>query len=101
MPLIILFEDAPDADPEIRKRHMPAHLAFLDRQSATIRAAGPLATAAGAGAGGLWVLDSDDIAAADAVVRQDPFWPTGLRLSYRILRWTQVFADGRRRIDAG
>jgi hypothetical protein len=25
---------------------------------------------------------------------RDPFWPTGLRKSVRILEWRQVFADG-------
>jgi hypothetical protein len=28
--------------------------------------------------------------------RADPFWPTGLRKAVRVLRWSQVFADGRR-----
>jgi uncharacterized protein YciI len=31
-------------------------------------------------------------------VKKDPFWPTGLRKSVRILAWKQVFADGRRSI---
>jgi hypothetical protein len=26
---------------------------------------------------------------------QDPFWPTGLRKSVRVLEWRRVFADGR------
>ena len=30
----------------------------------------------------------------DALVKADPFWPTGLRKSVRILKWNQVFADG-------
>jgi uncharacterized protein YciI len=29
-------------------------------------------------------------------VKADPFWPTGLRHSVRILSWSQVFADGKR-----
>ena len=38
--------------------------------------------------------DSPDV--VDALVKADPFWPTGLRHSVRILSWSQVFADGRR-----
>jgi uncharacterized protein YciI len=49
-------------------------------------------------AGGLWIVDADDPTTVDALVREDPFWPTGLRQSVRIMRWTQVFADGRRLI---
>jgi hypothetical protein len=31
-------------------------------------------------------------------VKEDPFWPTGLRRSVRILSWSQVFAEGKRLI---
>jgi uncharacterized protein len=93
-----LFEDDP-ARAEMRQRHMPEHLAFLERNTARIRAAGPLHDAAtGAAAGGLWLVEADSAAAVTALYREDPFWPTGLRRSVRVLEWTQVFADGRRRI---
>ncbi len=98
MPYIVLFEDDPSRA-DIRQRHMPEHLAFLDRNAGHVRAAGPLRDAAtGAPAGGLWLVDADSPAAVTALVQADPFWPTGLRRSVRILEWTQVFADGQRRI---
>lgn len=96
---LILFEDNPDADPTIRRRHMPDHLAFLETNSDLIKAAGPLFTAQGDGAGGLWLLDAADGTDIEALIRQDPFWPTGLRQSHKILSWTRVFADGRRLIQ--
>ncbi|MDW3181408.1 YciI family protein [Roseobacter sp.] len=99
MTFIILFEDDAQADPDIRKTYMPAHLDFLEAHSDAIQSAGPLSDAAGAGQGGLWVVDVPDEAAAKALVHADPFWPTGLRKSFRILAWRQVFADGKRRID--
>jgi hypothetical protein len=34
----------------------------------------------------------------DALVKEDPFWPTGLRRSVRVLEWSQVFRDGKRLI---
>jgi hypothetical protein len=95
---IVLFEDDP-ARADIRPRHMPAHLAFLEGNADRIRAAGPLRdTAAGTPAGGLWLVEADSPAAVAALTEGDPFWPTGLRCSIRILEWTQVFADGRRRL---
>jgi uncharacterized protein YciI len=98
MPYVVWFEDDPSRT-EMRQRHMPDHLAFLERNAARIRAAGPLCdTATGAGAGGLWLVEADSAAAVAALYREDPFWPTGLRRSVRVLEWTQVFADGRRRI---
>jgi uncharacterized protein YciI len=95
---ILLFEDDP-ARADMRQRHMPDHLAFLEGNAASIRAAGPLRdSATGAGAGGLWLVEADSAATVTKLCREDPFWPTGLRRSVRVLEWTQVFADGRRRI---
>ncbi|WP_146348241.1 YciI family protein [Falsiphaeobacter marinintestinus] len=98
MPFVILFQDNPDADPAIRPRHMDAHLAFLEAHAETVVSAGPLTDADGIGAGGIWIVNTPTADAADALVKADPFWPTGLRASYQILSWTQVFADGQRQI---
>ncbi len=95
---VILFEDDPKADPNIRSTHMPAHLAFLERHSGEIQAAGPLSDTTGAGAGGIWIVDVPDATAAERLVKADPFWATGLRKSYRVLAWRQVFAYGTRQI---
>lgn len=97
---IVLFEDAADAAPDIRRTHMPAHLAFLEAHAEKIGAAGPLTTSAGDAAGGLWLVTADNVEEVERLVRDDPFWPTGLRKSYTILKWTRVFADGTRLIDA-
>lgn len=91
---IILFQDNPAADPQIRKTHMASHLAFLEQNADAIAAAGPLFDAAGAGQGGLWVMHPGSRADAERLIRADPFWPTGLRQSYAILKWRRVFAEG-------
>jgi len=93
----VLFEDDA-AKAEMRPKHMPAHLAFLEANGKAIHAAGPLSDEGGQGAGGLWLVEAADAAAARALVEADPFWPTGLRKSVRILAWKQVFSEGRRRI---
>ena len=90
----VLFEDDP-ARADARARHMAEHLAFLEREAARIHAAGPLREA-GQGAGGLWLVEAEDADAARRLVEADPFWPTGLRRSVRVLEWRRVFADGRR-----
>lgn len=99
MKVIILFEDAKDADPDTRKRHMGAHLAFLERHRDAIEAAGPLSDPDGAGRDGAWIVEAEDEAAIEALIREDPFWPTGLRAGYTIIPWRQVFAGGVRLID--
>lgn len=93
----VLFEDAADAPAHLRARNMPAHLAFLDANADTVRAAGPLREGA-AVAGGLWLVEAESAAAVDALVKADPFWPTGMRKRVRILEWRQVFAEGARLI---
>lgn len=91
----VLFEDDPGRA-DARTSHMAAHLAFLERETAAVHAAGPLLEG-GVAAGGLWLVEATDEAAVRRLVEDDPFWPTGLRRSVRILAWRQVFADGRRR----
>ena len=92
----VLFEDNPDTAHDLRRRHMPAHLSFLEKNAAQIKAAGPLQTSSGGPAGGLWLVEAESGDTVEALVKEDPFWPTGLRRSVRVLRWSQVFADGKR-----
>ncbi len=94
----VLFEDNPELGGHVRKRHMPAHLAFLERNAAKICAAGPLLSSTDQAEGGLWLVEAESHDDVDALVKEDPFWPTGLRRSFRVLTWRQVFADGQRLI---
>lgn len=86
----VLFEDADDAPADLRQRFMAEHLAFLSSNADLIQAAGPL-TENGAPAGGLWLVDAADAETVRRLVEADPFWPTGLRKSVRVLAWRQVF----------
>jgi uncharacterized protein len=90
----VLFEDN-DHCADVRSRHMPEHLDFLSRHASAIKAAGPLRDDRGA-AGGLWLVEADTPEAVERLVQTDPFWPTGLRRSVRVLAWKQVFAEGAR-----
>lgn len=93
----VFFEDE-DKHADQRAKHMAAHLAFLERHAEAIEAAGPLKDSADAApAGGLWIVEGEDPETVRALVEADPFWPTGLRKSVRILEWTQVFSGDQRR----
>jgi len=94
----VLFEDNDDHADQ-RSAHMQAHLAFLERNAETVKSAGPLTDVEDRkSAGGLWLVEAESAAQVRRLVEEDPFWPTGLRKSMRILSWTQVFSDGIRRI---
>ncbi len=96
MLFIVQFEDNADKADQ-RTKHMAAHLAFLEKNLDRVKAAGPLIDpATNAGAGGLWLVDAADAAGVRKLVETDPFWPTGLRKSVKILQWKQVYRDGKR-----
>lgn len=90
---IVLFEDA-DGKENLRQAHMAEHLAFLSANADKITAAGPLFAPDGTGQGGIWSVTAKDASEVDALVRSDPFYPTGLRKTCTVLEWRQVFRDG-------
>lgn len=94
----VLFEDN-DGKADVRNKHMSDHITFLEQNTTSVRAAGPLKDSeTGAPAGGLWLVDAENPAVVRRLVETDPFWPTGLRRSVRVLQWTHVFADGERKV---
>jgi hypothetical protein len=98
MKYAVLFEDN-DEFAHMRPRFMADHLQFLGDNSDRIETAGPLKDGqSGEPAGGLWLVDAESAHDVQALVESDPFWPTGLRKSIRILEWTQVYAHGRKMI---
>lgn len=98
MHYLIMFEDNPQAPDDLRARYMVDHLDFLSAHSDCILSAGPLKDQNGRPAGGVWLVDAASEAAVEALVQSDPFMPTGLRHSWRVLEWSRVFADGQRLI---
>lgn len=93
----VLLEDDPEQAAELRRRYMPAHLDFLDRHAARIRAAGPLFDPNSEQTdGGLWLVTAEDADAVRDLLHRDPFWSAGLRRAVRICEWRRVFAAGRR-----
>ncbi len=94
MKFVVLFEDNAGTGDAVRSKHMPDHLSFLKKHSTKIEAAGPLREQDGAGAGGLWIVEAETASKVQELIEDDPFWPTGLRKSVRIVQWIQVFANG-------
>jgi len=95
MKFALLFEDNPDASPDIRQTHMTDHFAFLANNADQIQAAGPLFNDEGDATGGLWIVEADSASDVKRLVETDPFWPTGLRKTVHIQIWKQVFANGK------
>lgn len=75
-----------------RAIHMRAHLEFLKKNQHIIREAGPLFDIFEKKSAGLWVAEADSVDDVIRCIEMDPFWPTGLRKSYRLMEWHQVFS---------
>jgi len=98
MRFVVKFADN-EEHADKRQEFMKDHLAFLNKNGGAVLAAGPLIDpASGAGAGGLWVVEADSAADVQALVEEDPFFPTGLRKEIKIETWKLVFADGETKI---
>jgi uncharacterized protein YciI len=90
---VVMFDDN-DERSDQRGKFMSEHLAFLKSKPDQISAAGPLKDAkTGLPAGGLWLVSAESREHVVALVMADPFWPTGLRKSFRILEWTMVHGN--------
>ncbi len=98
MKYAVLFEDN-DEFAHMRPKFMADHLQFLADNSDRIEIAGPMKEAQSQQpAGGLWMVDAESPEQVQALFETDPFWPTGLRKSIRILEWTHVYAYGKKMI---
>lgn len=96
MLFVVQFEDVyaeqPHRLPE-RAQHMAAHLAFLAGRGNRVIAAGALrsSTKDSMPTGGIWILNAESHAAAEAFYKDDPFWKAGLRKSVRVSHGAKAY----------
>lgn len=89
----IRFTDKPDSFSQ-RQALMAAHIAWLDQERERVLVGGSLRhSPEQAPVGGLWVVEIESKAAAEALLKQDPFYTGGLRESWEILHWSKAFED--------
>jgi len=89
MPLFVITAvDKPGAL-AVRLEHRPAHLAYMADHATTVKLAGPLLTAAEGGEpfGSMLVVETADLAAAQAFAANDPFALAGLFQSSKVEPW--------------
>lgn len=92
MLFVIRFHDVANGL-SIRQAHMDAHMAWLAEQGPTIVAAGPLRVGGPdtTPVGAMWIVQADSEAAAEAIVRTDPFTVHGLRERIEVYLWTRGY----------
>jgi hypothetical protein len=90
MPFLIDATDKPDSA-ELRKTTRPAHLAFLEKSLPKLLAAGAKLRDDGETAwGSAYIVDTDDRAAAEAFIAEDPFSKAGLFGTVTVTRWRKA-----------
>lgn len=94
MPYIIETFDKPDHQ-AVRQAHRPAHLDYLAANKALLLACGAKLHDDGQDAGGgLYVVDLDTRAEAEAFITADPFAQAGLFERITITRWRKAYVAG-------
>ncbi len=90
MLFMIFCVDKPD-HAALRAATRPAHLAYAKGLGDALRLAGPTTTADGAGmTGSLLLIEAADLAAAQAIVANDPYVKAGLFETALVRPWRQV-----------
>jgi uncharacterized protein YciI len=96
MPFVIDATDKPDAA-ELRASARPEHLDYLEANLPRLIAAGAKLRDDGTTAwGSLYILDTEERAAAEAFIAGDPFTKAGVFGEIAITRWRKGFFDHRR-----
>jgi hypothetical protein len=78
-------------DATVVTAHRPAHRQYLTNLLAAgqLVCAGPFTD----GSGALIVYEAPDAAAAEAIIRADPFCAAGVFLGWKLYPWNPVFAN--------
>lgn len=91
MPYVIETFDKPDHG-HVRARVRPTHLDFLDANREKLLACGAKLDDSGeVASGGLYIVDTDDRAAAESFIAQDPFTEAGLFERIVVTRWRKAY----------
>lgn len=95
MPYMIeTFDKAGSLD--LRKANHAEHLVYLDQIKDRLLACGAKLNDDGSDAGGgMYVVDVDTRADAEALIQADPFHKVGLFERVEIKRWRKAYLDGR------
>ncbi len=95
MPYLIETYDRP-GHARTRADHRAAHIAYLDANKASLLACGAKLSDDGTTAlGGVYLLDVETRAAAEAFIAADPFTRADLFDRVEITRWRKAYLDGR------
>jgi hypothetical protein len=95
MPYFIETFDKPDHQ-QVRLDNRAEHLAFLEENKALLLACGAkLADDGDAATGGVYLVDVETRAEAEAFIAKDPFTKVDLFAEVKIARWRKAYLDGK------
>ena len=84
----------------LRQQTRPEHLRFLEANKAKLLACGAKLHEDGSDAGGgVYIVEVETRAQAEALVAADPYSQVGLFQKVSITRWRKAYVDGRNYLD--
>jgi uncharacterized protein len=94
MPFIIETWDKPHHQ-SVRQQARPEHLRYLEKIAPLLIACGAKLNDDGSDAGGgIYIVDLDSRAEAEALISADPFTTAALFEKVEIRRWRKAYVDG-------
>ena len=95
MPYIIETWDKPDHQ-SVRQANRADHLQFLEANASKLLACGAKLNDDGSDqGGGLYIVDTEDRAEAEAFIAADPFSKADLFERVLVTRWRKAYVDGK------
>ncbi|MDJ0684760.1 MAG: YciI family protein [Alphaproteobacteria bacterium] len=97
MPMLIDCKDKP-GHLQLRLDTRERHLAYLDKHKAKLMAGGAVLDQEGHPKGSVLIVDTDDVAEAQALADGDPYAQAGLFDSVTITPWRMVYFNFENRL---
>ena len=95
MHFVLYCLDAPTSA-DLRPATRDEHLAYVAEVGAVIKVAGPMTDADGTSIGSMFIVELEDLAAAEAFSANDPYTKAGLFGTVDIRPFTWLITDGKR-----
>lgn len=86
---MLIAHDKPNAQ-QLRQSTRPEHLNWVDAQDSQIRLGGPLLDETGNPIGSMIIYETENLAAAEKLIQQDPYVKAGLFGDITLTPWKMV-----------
>ena len=89
----VIIQDKPDCS-DIRAKYLQEHIEWLEQHREVILVGGSLRHEPNwVPKGGLWIAEAESKSQIEELLKTDPFYAHGLRISHEIFHWSKANVD--------